>query len=63
MVALEIGKRLFFSYHSSGCCVEKKLHEKLESYTFNTTEKIKLIGLVQGEIKSHILKNVHFKNF
>ena len=61
MVALEIGKRLFFSYHSSGYYVVKKLHQKLESYRFNTNEKIGLIGLVQVEIKSHNLKNAHFK--
>ena len=28
MVALEIGKRIFFSYHSSNCSVEIKLHQK-----------------------------------
>ena len=34
MVAMEIGKRQFLSYHSNGCYEEEKLCQKLESYRF-----------------------------
>ena len=34
MVAMEIGKQLFFTYHSNGYSEQKMLHQKLESYRF-----------------------------
>ena len=48
MIAIDIGKKQFLSYHGNGRCKEKS-HQKL-----------RLIGSVQGEIKYHNLKNVNF---
>ena len=39
MVAMEIGKGLFFSCHSKGCYEEKKLNQKLDSYKFKLSLK------------------------
>ena len=40
MVAMEIGNRLLFSYHSNGCYNEKKLHKNLNLKDLNYDWKI-----------------------
>ena len=55
MAAMEIGNILFFSYHSNGCYEEKRPHKNLNLKDLTMTEKIRLIGSVQGEIPSQHL--------
>ena len=45
VVAMEIGKNQFFTYHGNGCYDQKMLHQKLESYGFKVPLK-KWIGWV-----------------
>ena len=58
--AMEIGKRLFFSYHSNRCYEKKSFMKNLNFIDLNCCWKIGLLGLMQGEIKSHNVQNVHF---
>ena len=53
MVAMEIGKRQFLSYHNNGCYEEKKLHQKLEIYRFKLSMQ-KLGWLDQCGVRSDI---------
>ena len=50
MVAMEIGKQLFFTYHNNGYSEQKMLHQKLESYRFKLVPN-KLGCLGQCKVK------------
>ena len=53
MVAMEVGKREFLSYHSNGCYEEENLLQKLESDRFELPLQ-KLGSLVQYRVRKNI---------
>ena len=60
MVAMDIGKKQFFSYHSNGCYKENILYRKHKPYRYKI-KNIELNGWVLGEVECCILKNVQQK--
>ena len=53
MVAMEVGKREFLSYHSNGCYEKENLLQKLESDRFELPLQ-KLGSLVQCKVRKNI---------